>query len=165
MRGTLPILLLLTMLLGACSPGKRDYSRWDNLPASGWVYGDTVSLLPADTSLHDNDSLVTGALRVALRHSSDYPYSNLWLEVTYHSDRRRMMRDTLDITLADVFGRWLGSGFGASYQQSVLVSPSAVVDITRPVSVRHIMRVDTLRGIDQIGVSISSESTNHTIRE
>ncbi len=155
MRGALPILLLLSMLLGACSPGKRDYSRWNNISASGWVYGDTISLLPADTALYGNDSIVTGALRVALRHSSDYPYSNLWLEVTYHSDRS-LMRDTLDITLADVFGRWLGSGFGASYQQSVLINPSAVVDVTRPVSVRHIMRVDTLHGIDQVGVSISS---------
>lgn len=153
------------MLLGACSPGMRDYSRWDNIPVKGWVYGDTVPLLLVDTSLYDNDSIVTGELCVALRHSSDYPYSNLWLEVTYHSDRHMMVRDTLDITLADVFGRWLGRGFGASYQQSVLVSPSAVVDITRPVAVRHIMRVDTLRGVDQIGVSISPATTNHNIRK
>lgn len=156
MRGIIPIIVLVTLLLGACGSGKRDYSRWDHLPAKGWAYGDTISLLPVDTTLSDNDSIVTGALEVALRHSSDYPYSNLWLEVTYHSERH-MMRDTLDITLADVYGRWLGSGFGASYQQSVLINPSAVIDVTRPVMVRHIMRVDTLQGIDQVGVFIQRD--------
>ena len=64
------------------------------------------------------------------------------------------MRDTLDIRLADVYGRWLGSGFGASYQREVTVSPAAVVDITRPVALRHIMRVDTLQGIEQVGIEV-----------
>lgn len=156
MRYLLPLILLLSLLLGACGPGKRDYSRGDNLPASGWLYGDTLRLLPVDTTLEDNDSIVTGALRLSLRHGSDYPFSNLWLEVTYHGDRY-MMRDTINVTLADLFGRWLGSGFGASYQNSVLINPSTVVNVTRPVEVRHIMRVDTLRGIDQIGISVSSK--------
>ena len=154
MRCLLPLILLLSLLLGACSPGKRDYSRWENLPASGWVYGDTVLRLPVDTMLLDNDSIVEGAVGLSLRHGSSYPYSNIWLEVTYHGDRR-MVRDTVNIPLADVFGRWLGSGFGASYQNSAMINQSTVIDVTRPVEVRHIMRVDTLHGIDQIGIFVS----------
>ncbi len=145
------------MLLGACSPGKRDYSRWENLPIEGWAYGDTVSLVPVDTSLRDNDSIVTAALRVALRHSNDYPYSNIWLEVTYRGDGF-LTRDTLNVVLADIYGRWLGSGFGASYQKEMLLNPAAVIDITRPVEVCHIMRLDTLHGVDQIGVLVDTSS-------
>ena len=121
MRCLLPLILLLSLLLGACSPGKRDYSRWENLPASGWVYGDTVLLLPVDTMLLDNDSIVEGAVGLPWRK----------------------------------FGRWLGSGFGASYQNSAMINQSTVIDVTRPVEVRHIMRVDTLHGIDQIGIFVS----------
>lgn len=134
--------------------GERDYSSWANLPQEGWIFTDTVSLLPVDTSLTDNDSLVNGAIKVALRHGNSYRYSNLWLELTYHTDNRRTVRDTLNIRLADVYGRWLGSGFGASYQQEVTVKPDGVIDVTRPVAMRHIMRVDTLRGIEQVGIEV-----------
>ncbi|MCM1355776.1 MAG: gliding motility lipoprotein GldH [Staphylococcus sp.] len=154
MRQPVYILITIMALLCACS-GKRDYSRWADMPPAGWVYGDTVSLLPVDTTLSDNDSIVDGGkLKVALRHSNAYPFSNIWLELTYHSTNRLMMRDTINIRLADIYGRWLGSGFGASYQQDMTVSPSATIDVTRPVSLRHIMRVDTLTGIEQVGVEI-----------
>lgn len=142
------------LFLAGCEGGQRDYSRWANISTEGWAYADTVSLLPADTSLLDNDSLVNAALKVALRHSNAYRYSNIWLELTYHTANNRLVRDTLDIRLADVYGRWLGSGFGASYQREVTVSPQTVIDLTRHVDVRHIMRVDTLQGIEQLGIEI-----------
>lgn len=154
MRNLLTVIFLLSLLLGACSPGSREYSRWDNIPERGWVYGDSVLLLPIDTGLPDNDSIVTAAVGVALRHGSDYKYSDIWLEVTFHGDGY-MTRDTVNIRLADSFGRWLGSGFGASYQKAAIINTSSVIDITRPVEIRHIMNVDTLRGIEQIGVTVS----------
>lgn len=154
MRNLLLIILFTTLLLGACSPGTRDYSCWDNIPESGWVYGDSVLLLPIDTALPDNDSIVNAAIGVALRHGSDYEYSDVWLEVTFHGDGY-MTRDTVNILLADSYGRWLGSGFGASYQKEVVINPSSVIDVTRLVEIRHIMNVDTLRGIEQIGVTVS----------
>lgn len=143
---------LLGLLAVAC--GERSYSRWANLPTDGWIYTDTVALLPVDTMLHDNDSLVRGAIRIAVRHENSYRYSNLWLEMTYHTDGRRLIRDTINLRLADVYGRWIGSGFGASYQQEALISSSSVIDVTQPVALRHIMRVDTLRGIEQIGIEV-----------
>lgn len=143
----------LWVAVASCEGGERDYSRWTDLPARGWAYGDTVTLIPVDTSLHDNDSLVHRMLRLGLSHSNDYPFSNLWLEVTYHGEDRGY-RDTVNVALADVYGRWLGSGFGANYQHEVVLNPNADIDLTRPVSVRHIMRVDTLRGLNRIGVSV-----------
>ena len=99
------IAVACALLFTACGLGERDYSRWESLPPSGWLYTDTVVLLPVDTSLTDNDSIVDGAVKVALRHSNDYPYSNIWLELTY-SGEGRMMRDTINLRLADVYGRW-----------------------------------------------------------
>ncbi|MCM1077518.1 MAG: gliding motility lipoprotein GldH [Bacteroides sp.] len=154
MRNLLFISVCLALILTSCGVGNRDYSRWTNLPTEGWLYTDTVSLLPVDTSLNDNDSIVTGAIKLALRHGNSYRYSNVWLELTYHTDNRRLVRDTINMRVADVYGRWLGSGFGASYQQEATVSPAAVIDVTKPVALRHIMRIDTLKGIEQIGVEI-----------
>ncbi len=143
----------LWVAVASCGRGERDYSRWENLPVEGWAYGDTVSLVPIDSTLPGNDSLVHRPLRLGLAHSNDYPYSNLWLEVTYTGESY-MYRDTVNVTLADVYGRWLGSGFGANYQHEVMLNPRADIDLTRPVTVRHIMRVDTLRGLDRIGASV-----------
>lgn len=142
-----------TLVITACGDGQRDYSRWDNIPAAGWAYGDTLRLLPADTTLYGNDSIVARPLTLGIVHSGDYAYSNLWLEVTYHG-RSHLYRDTVNITLSDVYGRWLGKGFGSEYQREVALSPQADIDLTREVEVRHIMRIDTLRHITRIGIAV-----------
>lgn len=72
--------------VAACGDAEREYSRWVDIPAKGWAYGDTLRLVPVDTSLHDNDSLVHRGLRLGLTHTNDYPYSNLWIEVTYRGE-------------------------------------------------------------------------------
>ena len=151
----IPAMLLASLLALAagCGRGGRDYSRWTHLPAEGWAYGDTLMLVPADTALADNDSLVSRPLRLGVVHTSAYPYSNLWLEITYRGDHK-VYRDTVNLTLADVYGRWIGKGFGSYYQREVLLTPEADIDVRRPVAVRHIMRLDTLRHIDRIGVSV-----------
>lgn len=153
MRNLLPTILLL-LLFSACAPGIRDYSHWESIPEEGWGYGDSILLLPVDTGLPDNDSIVTAAIGVALRHGSDYKYSDIWLEVTFHGDGY-LTRDTVNIRLADSFGRWLGSGFGASYQKASVINRASVIDVTRPVEIRHIMKVDTLHGIEQIGITVT----------
>lgn len=147
------IVVLLGLTVASCGRDGRTYSNWTHLPADGWAYGDTIILVPIDTTLHDNDSILHAPLRLGVAHSNAFPYSNLWLEVTYQSDRY-IYRDTLNLELADVYGRWLGKGFGTGLQHEVILTPHADIDVRMPVAVRHIMRVDTLRGVDMIGVSI-----------
>lgn len=150
------LLAAIFALLASCERPARDYSRWQNIPANGWAYTDTVSLLPVDTALTDNDSIVSGRVKVALRHSNDYPYSNIRLELTYHRGDGLMARDTINLRLADLYGRWLGTGFGAGYQQEITVNPSTPVDLTRPMSLRHIVRDDTLKGVEQVGILVET---------
>ena len=144
--------IVCLILAASCGRGGRDYSRWTSIPAEGWAYGDTLALTPADTTLNDNDSLVRRALRLGLVHTSAYPYANLWLEVTYRGGAA-IHRDTVNLTLADIYGRWLGKGFGSFYQCEAVLDTDTEIDVTQPVLVRHIMRVDTLRNIDRIGIS------------
>lgn len=153
------LIILLFTLLAAGSCGKRDYSSWQHLPADGWAYADTISLMPVDTTLTDNDSVLNGALHLALRHSNAYPYSNIWLELTYRNSDSHTIRDTINLRLADLYGRWLGSGFGAGYQRELTVSPQTSIDLTKPMRLRHIMRVDTLQGIEQVGIFIKNSGT------
>lgn len=140
--------MMVPVVLSGCSAA-HDYSDYRQLPDAGWAYNDTAIFVPAVSPA------ATGDLMVGLRHSADYPYRNLWLEVTYITSPDSVLhRDTLDVELADRFGLWLSRGVGASRQIAVPVRRAVNIDSGRAVTVRHIMRLDTLPKIEQIGVFI-----------
>ncbi len=141
------ILVFAVALLPACTT--RDYSDFQPIPAKGWAYNDAFTFEP-----ELNDSLATATLLVAVCHNSNYLYSNLWLEVSRLDPDSIWQRDTLDLRLCDPYGRWLGSGFGAQYQYSDTVVRNVRVVTGHPVVVRHIMRVDTVKDIEQLGIQL-----------
>ncbi len=138
--------MLMATAFAACTPEDNAYSEFHQLPPSGWAYNDTVLFTPVTA-----DTVSRGPLSIALRHNNSYEYSNIWIELTWHNGPD-LKRDTLNIILADPNGRWQGKGFGPSYQIELPVDPRAVVTDSAPMAVRHIMRTDTLRGIEQIGL-------------
>lgn len=145
-------LISVLLCLGACKPGHNDYSRYATLPSEGWVYGEEVIFTPEIA-----DSVAYGSMVMGLRHSASYPYANVWLEMAYFTDSATLVRDTLNIRLSDKFGKWLGNGLGASYQITDTLKSRFTLMRGKPLSLRHIMRVDTLPGIEQIGVTFTSE--------
>ena len=114
--------------LSGCRMGANDSSQYYDIDPDGWRYGDTLKYV-----FEPRDTAMTGDLTLSLRHTNDYIYSNIFLEITV-TDSIVTRRDTLDITLADDFGRW---------------------QLRRPVSigVRHIMRDEVLNDVEQVGVS------------
>ena len=154
---TIPgIIIALLTTMYSCSPRNNDDSRYETLPVEGWCYGDTI-VYPLELA----DTLVRGELSVGLEHSPAYKYSNLWLEITYATiadSCETLVRDTLNIQLADSAGNWIGTGVASTYQ---LQSPPTTIllDARKPLTVRHIMRTDTLKGITRAGLFFQS-STN-----
>lgn len=144
------------LLCAACSYNPDDYSCFSNIdPNSGWKYGSTFVYLP-----ELQDSLASGVLTLLVRHTNDYPYSNLWVEVESQQPAPNghiaLLRDTFCIDLADVYGNWLGSGSGASFQKvDTLYADFDLVD-GAPLRLRHIMRPDRINGIEQVGFIFNS---------
>ncbi|MDE6756063.1 MAG: gliding motility lipoprotein GldH [Muribaculaceae bacterium] len=141
--------LLIAALTGlsGCRMGPNDYSCYHDIDPDGWRYGDTLRY-----NLDPRDSLITGDIVLSLRHTNDYIYSNIFLEVIV-ADSLGSRCDTLAVTLADDFGRWYGRGIGTDYQVSDTVARR--ITLRRPVTigVRHIMRDEVLTDIEQIGIS------------
>ncbi len=146
LKSALYILITSLLCLGACVPGHNDYSQFENISSKGWCYNDTLTFIPAT-----NDSTATGVLTLALRHNNNYIYRNLWVEVSYHNDSVTVA-DTLNIEFADIYGRWHGKGLASRFQIEDTVSTSFHMVKGSPVKVRHIMRTDTLNGIEQVGI-------------
>lgn len=147
---TVAALIAATLSVASCSRPANDYSGYSDLGADGWIYGDTISFVPQTT-----DTVATGDIVVSLRHTPDYAWRNIWLEVTVMADSAATAvarRDTVSIDLCDAYGRWYGNGIGVSYQLSDTVARGVTRSAAAPVYVRHIMRADTLRGIEQLGV-------------
>lgn len=134
----------------ACSGPGNDYSGYTNLPAQGWPYNDSIRY-----DIEHIDSVATGSLVVSLRYAHDYAWRNIWLEVTTMADSTGIVdrRDTVTVDLRDKYGRPHGQGIGVSFQLSDTVAHNVTHRSGSPVYVRHIMRVDTLAGIEQIGIS------------
>ncbi|MBD5317254.1 MAG: gliding motility lipoprotein GldH [Bacteroides sp.] len=137
----------LTAMATACVD-RGAYSSFTTVEPQGWAYGDTLRFEVARA-----DSLKPGTLTVAVRNTNLYPYSNLWLEVSYNHDGRPY-RDTVNMRLADAYGRWTGKGFGAEYQTEATVAQGVVPANGSTITLRHIMRADTLRGLEHVGVTL-----------
>lgn len=145
---SLPPILLLVFTAAACSlPGEQGH--YQSVGPDGWLYGDTVShrIVLTDTTV----TAATGSIAMAVRHTDAYEYSNIWVELTYHTPES-LRRDTFNVALADDYGRWLGTGVGVGFQKVDTLLRGVQIDPAYMLSVRHIMRADTLPDIEQIGL-------------
>lgn len=153
MKGIAKYIMVSLMLLplGCSRPGNGSFSSFTSLPESGWVYGDSIEIMAVGL-----DSVGERKLTIGVCHSDEFLYRNLWLEISYRDRRDSLVRDSINIAMADDHGRWLGKGLGASYQCEVPLPDQAdIADSTR-IAVRHIMRLDTLRGISKIGIGVEN---------
>lgn len=142
--------VLAGALLAACScsrPGNASSGYEVLSPLGGWSYRDTLSF-----PLVHTDSVASGRIAVGVTHTGAYPFSDLWLEVTSTSADGAARRDTVRLTLADRNGRWTGHGIGTSFQVADTVDPPVTHRSGSPLTVRHIMRRDTIPGVDRVGV-------------
>lgn len=149
-------MLVLVALLCACAPaghhGNGDdnyFSGFTSFSGARWNYGHNVTVSP-DT-LHD--SVAAGHIALTVRHSANYRYSNIWLELTHRADSMDVAVDTLEIKLADAYGRWYGKGSGASFMISDTLPQIYRISRGDTLRLRHIMRLDTLEEVEQAGIS------------
>lgn len=145
------LILPLICLLASCTGLNNNYSAFSDVDSDGWKYGQTYLYRPSVT-----DSIADGTLRVAVVHNNDYPYRNLWLEVTYQVEAPdstiTFHADTVNMQLADAYGNWLGTGQGNTYQKADTVRTDFHLVSGSPVRLRHIMRTENLEGLSKVGI-------------
>lgn len=140
------VLSIAVCLASGCS--RSETSGYTSIDPKGWVYGDTVYFQPSDS---DSVCLRRGDIMVVVRHTNAYQYSNIWLRLDY-AGPDTIHTDTVNLRLADDFGTWYGKGLGVSFQCVDTVARDVAVDVSQPIKVTHIMRVDTLADIEQVGL-------------
>jgi gliding motility-associated lipoprotein GldH len=76
---------------------------------------DTVLRFKAEIT----DTISPYNIYINIRNASSYQFSNLFLFVTTHSPKGGVVKDTIELTLADAKGRWLGNGLGDIWDNQI----------------------------------------------
>lgn len=132
----------------ACSVSNDMPGEFIGLPTDGWEYGSTLTFNAAGDTL----TAPIDHIDFSVRHTNDYPYANLWVELSYAAADMTAV-DTFDIRLADEYGKWLGSGSGPTILHTMAIRPRQVPAPGTSFVVRHIMRVERVDDIEQIGLT------------
>lgn len=144
------LLLAPVFLLVSCSQNAI-FDETIEVDEAGWYKNDLARF-----DLVIEDSISTFNYYLNLRHTVDYRYSNLFvfLKTTYPNGN--VSRDTIEFVLADKSGEWFGKGWGKIRDNSVLLVEGIKFPLKGPYTfqIQQAMRVDTLKGISNIGIRI-----------
>ncbi|MDR2469241.1 MAG: gliding motility lipoprotein GldH [Tannerella sp.] len=96
-------------------------------------------------------------ISLEIRHNALYPFQNLWLFCMEEQPIGPALRDTLECMFADNYGKWLGHGISI-YHVSIPFRSRYLFPHRGQytLNIRHGMREDYLRGIEEIGLCIEA---------
>ena len=112
-----------------------------------------------------SDTVQRHDVYIDVRHTGQYPFSDLFLFVQLEGPGGRALRDTVDCLLADPTGRWYGKGLGFifadRFQAKVLYKLRNRFPSTGRYSItlEQAMRTEQLEGVLDIGVSVERAKT------
>lgn len=101
------LVVLGTFLLTASCDPFMVFDQYKKTEGGQWKWSDIKTF-----EVEMKDSLKLYNIFVNVRHTSDYPKSNLFVFLTTTAPTGISRRDTLEIIIADNRGRWEGNGFG-----------------------------------------------------
>ncbi|WP_071144850.1 gliding motility lipoprotein GldH [Bacteroides ihuae] len=143
-------IIALLLFFTSCD-NKTVYHSFLHIPETGWQKKDTLSF-----NIEIKDSMTYVHLSAEVRNLSNYPYKNTFLSISHNlQDSTTWKTDTLELSLADNEGKWLGKGWGNLYQTSLLIGTVLVVHPGKySVRISHEMKDNALLGINDVGVLV-----------
>lgn len=106
------------------------------------------------------DTVAERNIFLDIRHTGDYPFSNLYLFVTLEGPAGHLFTDTVECTLADPGGRWYGSGAGFIFSDRFQAHVLYRMNNRFPHRGRYVftleqaMRTEELPGVIDVGISV-----------
>jgi gliding motility-associated lipoprotein GldH len=143
-------LAVASLILSGCNKNVV-YSEYKTFENNEWYAKDRAEF---DLEIKDTQSLNNISLMV--RHADDYPYSNLYMFVTTSYPDGKVIRDTMEVILANQKGEWQGSGAGDLYDLKVPIKRNVRFALAGKYkfAFEQAMRVDPLPLIMDFGLEI-----------
>lgn len=145
-----PAFLLATLLISSCDP-RRVFDNNKAIPDNVWNKGNKISF-----SVPISDTVSPHNVYINVRNAEGYPYSNLYLFIHTTFPDGKKFTDTLECTLADANGKWLGEGAGDIFDNQILFKRNVRFRQagTYTFEFEHAMRLDKLPLIMDVGIRI-----------
>jgi gliding motility-associated lipoprotein GldH len=129
------------------------YQNYQHINGSKWQQD---SVLKYYLDIPDSTKIYNLSLNV--RNEGRYAYSNLWAFIKIIPPKGDVLNDTIELTLAEPSGKWLGSGLGDLYDRKYPYKTAIFFPVKGfyNIEVRHGMRSETgvLSGIADFGITL-----------
>lgn len=143
--------ILVLVLISAACKNNTVFTERKQLERNTWSMNDTLYY-----QFHVTDTLSPVNIFFNVRNTTDYKYQNLYIFLTAYYPGNKFSRDTIDITLAEPDGKWLGKRSGIHRDISVLFRKNIIFN--KPgiytLAVNQAMRTEKLEGISDFGIRI-----------
>jgi len=150
---SLYFLLLFLLVLSSCD-SKRFFEENKTIPKSVWNRYEKIRF---DVMIADTSAAYDIYLNV--RNDMTYPYANLYFFLETEPPAGRVYMDTVECTLADYSGKWMGKGFGSIKFNRFLFEKGVKFRKAGKYTFlcEQAMRVIDLQGIKDVGLRIEKE--------
>jgi len=152
LRNNRLILLLMSLwFLLSCGP-KPTYEKMQKISSAGWNYDEVIRF-----NFEIKDTTVLYDLSFSVRHTNDYPFSNLWLKTITIIPDETKKEARLELILAEADGQWRGKGMG--HTKSLLTPIQEKFHFAKTgkyeIQVIQNMRTNPLPSIQSIGLMLT----------
>lgn len=150
----LPLWLLITLfalMLSGCYNSAFILDKNIEIPEASWSYDNKPAFEAAIS-----DTVAQYNLYVNLRHTNNYPYSNMWLIIYTTLPSGKKMERRTELPLADKQGKWYGKDSGSIISQQVLIQSNAIMPEvgTYRFEFEQNMRTNPLTDVLSVGFAI-----------
>ena len=150
-KPSLLILIVVSCWLAACDP-VNVYEKNKDIPGHSWEYGLQPSF---DFNIKDTLSLYN--LYIVLRHTDNYHYNNIWLNVGSQSPGDSMRNQRFDLQLGTDAHGWEGAGMDDIWEVRKPITKGPVKFSKAgnyTFTLTQVMRENPLPGIMNAGIRV-----------
>jgi gliding motility-associated lipoprotein GldH len=145
------LFLVISLILMVSCGKDAMYDNTKRIPRGVWSKKESLRFEVPVT-----DTVYPYKFYLNVRHSTDYRYSNVFFFINTVFPDGQKARDTVECILAQPDGKWLGKGISGTRDNQILLR----VGLRFPMKGTYLfefeqaMRVDTLKGISDVGLRL-----------
>ena len=142
--------VFLGMVLSGCERG-NNFRAYEDIPDFAWRHDQPVRF-----EVDIQDTTTPCNLLIHIRHTGQYPYRNIWIELI--EERPAGQRDTSlqEIKLARSDGKWLGRGLGDIIDREMVLRRNFRFSQKGKYTyvLQHAMRRDIVPFLMDVGITV-----------